>query len=39
MTTGILIVDDTLANLQVLAGMLKNQGYTAGPVPSGKLTL
>src|SRR5205807_9876341 len=35
----ILVVDDTPANLQVLAGMLKNRGYKARPVPSGKLAL
>src|SRR5688572_2087358 len=38
-TGGILVVDDTPANLQVLAGMLKNRGYKARPVPSGKLAL
>src|SRR5437763_10772508 len=36
---GILVVDDTPANLQVLAGMLKDRGYKARPVPSGKLAL
>ncbi|HEX2475170.1 MAG TPA: SpoIIE family protein phosphatase [Lacipirellulaceae bacterium] len=36
---GILIVDDTPANLQVLAGMLKERGYKVRPVPSGKLAL
>ncbi|MBP3956736.1 hypothetical protein J8F10_15800 [Gemmata sp. G18] len=35
----ILVVDDTLANLQVLAGMLKDRGYKVRPVPSGKLAL
>src|SRR3954468_1935630 len=35
----ILIVDDTPANLQVLAGMLKERGYKVRPVPSGKLAL
>jgi sigma-B regulation protein RsbU (phosphoserine phosphatase) len=35
----ILIVDDTPANLQVLAGMLKDHGYKVRPVPSGKLAL
>jgi sigma-B regulation protein RsbU (phosphoserine phosphatase) len=34
-----LIVDDTPANLQVLAGMLKDRGYKVRPVPSGKLAL
>src|SRR5271170_6101341 len=37
--TSILVVDDTSANLQVLAGMLKERGYTARPVPSGELAL
>src|SRR4051812_25591020 len=36
---GILVVDDTPANLQVLAGMLRDRGYKARPVPSGKLAL
>ena len=35
----ILVVDDTPANLQVLAGMLKDHGYKVRPVPSGKLAL
>jgi len=35
----ILAVDDTAANLQVLAGMLKEHGYKVRPVPSGKLAL
>ena len=35
----ILIVDDTPANLQVLAGMLKDRGYKVRPVPSGTLAL
>src|SRR5271165_5294981 len=35
----ILLVDDAPANLQVLAGMLKDRGYKARPVPSGKLAL
>jgi sigma-B regulation protein RsbU (phosphoserine phosphatase) len=38
-TGGILIVDDTPANLQVLTGMLKERGYKVRPVPSGKLAL
>src|SRR6187431_730953 len=38
-TGGILVVDDTPANLQVLAGMLKDRGYKVRPVPSGKLAL
>jgi serine phosphatase RsbU (regulator of sigma subunit) len=32
-------VDDTPANLQVLAGMLKDRGYKVRPVPSGKLAI
>jgi phosphoserine phosphatase RsbU/P len=36
---GILVVDDTPANLQVLAGMLKDRGYKVRPVPSGRLAL
>lgn len=35
----ILVVDDTLANLQLLAEMLKDRGYRVRPVPSGKLAL
>lgn len=35
----ILIVDDTPANLQVLAGMLKERGYKVRPVLTGKLAL
>jgi phosphoserine phosphatase RsbU/P len=35
----ILAVDDTPANLQVLAGMLKERGYKVRPVPSGQLAL
>src|SRR3954454_10030989 len=35
----ILVVDDTPANLQVLAGILKDRGYKVRPVPSGKLAL
>jgi sigma-B regulation protein RsbU (phosphoserine phosphatase) len=35
----ILVVDDTPANLQVLAGMLKERRYKVRPVPSGKLAL
>jgi len=38
-TASILIVDDTPANLQVLAGMLKERGYKVRPAPSGKLAL
>jgi signal transduction histidine kinase len=35
----VIIVDDTPANLQLLAGMLKERGYKVRPVPSGKLAL
>ncbi len=35
----ILIVDDTLANLQVLGGILKEEGYRVRPVPSGSIAL
>ena len=35
----ILVVDDVSANLQVLAGMLKDRGYRVRPVPTGKLAL
>jgi len=35
----ILVVDDTPANLQMLADMLKKRGYRARPVPSGRLAL
>jgi len=35
----ILAVDDTPANLQVLAGMLKERGFKVRPVPSGRLAL
>ncbi len=35
----VMLVDDTPANLQVLGGMLKEQGYIIRPVPSGKLAL
>src|ERR1019366_8176905 len=38
-TASILVVDDAPANLQVLAGMLKDRGYRVRPVPSGKLAL
>jgi phosphoserine phosphatase RsbU/P len=38
-TASILVVDDAPANLQVLTGMLKDRGYKARPVPSGKLAL
>jgi len=35
----ILVVDDTPAHLQVLAGMIKDRGYKVRPVLSGKLAL
>lgn len=35
----ILVVDDTPANLTLLANMLKAKGYRIRPVPSGKLAL
>jgi two-component system sensor histidine kinase/response regulator len=35
----ILVVDDTPANLQLLADMLKRRGYRTRPVPSGRLAL
>jgi phosphoserine phosphatase RsbU/P len=35
----ILVVDDTPANLLLLAGMLKARGYKVRPVPNGKLAL
>ena len=35
----ILVVDDTPANLTLLVGMLKEQGYRVRPVPSGPLAL
>ena len=39
MPSDILVVDDTPANLQLLAGMLKERGYKVRPVPSGKLAI
>lgn len=38
-TGDILIVDDTPANLRLLAGMLTEQGYKVRPAPNGKLAL
>ena len=35
----VLVVDDTPANLQLLANMLKERGYKTRPVPSGILAL
>jgi signal transduction histidine kinase len=36
---GILIVDDVPANLELLAEMLRGQGYEPRPVPGGRLAL
>ena len=33
----VLIVDDTPANLQVLGGMLKDEGYKVRPVLNGRI--
>lgn len=35
----ILVVDDTPANLTLLAGMLREKGYKVRPVPGGRLAL
>lgn len=35
----ILIVDDTVENLQLLSSILNDHGYSVRPVPSGKLAL
>lgn len=35
----VLVVDDALANLQLLAGMLRERGYRVRPVPSGRIAL
>lgn len=37
--SNILIVDDTIENLTLLARMLKDCGYVARPVPNGRLAL
>ena len=37
--SNILVVDDTPANLRLLSGMLKDDGYKVRPVPSGKAAL
>ena len=37
--TSVLMVDDTPANLRVLAAMLKGQGYKVRPFPNGRLAL
>ncbi len=39
MNANILVVDDTPANLRLLMGLLKEQGYTVRPAPSGKHAL
>jgi CheY-like chemotaxis protein len=36
---GILIVDDVPANLELLAGIIRDQGYEPRPVPGGRLAL
>ena len=35
----ILVVDDTVENLSLLTRMLKDWGYTARPVPNGRLAI
>src|SRR5262245_56574058 len=35
----VLVVDDTPASLQLLAGILKDAGYRVRPVPDGRLAL
>jgi len=37
--SSILVVDDTPANLQLLTGMLRERGYRARPVTSGRMAL
>lgn len=39
MPADILIVDDTPANLQLLAGLLKERGYKVRPAPHGEVAL
>jgi len=39
MKANILVVDDTPANLRLLVGLLKKQGYTVRPAPTGKHAL
>ena len=39
LTSNILIVDDTLANLKLLSGLLQTHGYKVRPVPSGEIAL
>jgi signal transduction histidine kinase len=38
-TANLLIVDDSPANLELLAGLLRQAGYRVRPVPSGELAL
>ena len=38
-TPDILVVDDTLANLRLLTGLLMQEGYSVRPVPDGHLAL
>jgi putative two-component system response regulator len=38
-TASIMIVDDTPANLKLLEGMLREQGYSTRPCPRGRLAL
>lgn len=38
-TPSILVVDDTVANLDLLSGMLRERGYEPRPIPSGRLAL
>ena len=35
----VLVVDDTIANLRLLDGLLRNNGFRVRPVPSGELAL
>ncbi len=39
MNANILVVDDTPANLRLLVGLLKDQGYKVRPAPNGKHAL
>lgn len=39
LSANILLVDDTLENLQVLGDMLRKHGYKVRPVPTGKLAI
>ncbi len=38
-TADVLIVDDTLANLQLLSSILKDEGYKVRPATSGAMAL